>query len=545
MAKKLTYNPNEKCKQAILFARVSSKRQKDEGISLEVQEKTIAQYCKQNGFKILNTFSIDESSTRGSRKKFHEMLDLAETCNGKVAIVVNYVDRLQRTYTDTPILEQLRLSGKIEIHALRENLIITKDSPAMDLTVWYMHILMANFQVNVMIDKVKSSQKENWSLGKWQGLAPIGYINAKDDDRKATLIIDEQRAPIIKILFEEYATGLHSLQSLWYKARELGLISKEKNHYENSKNYNKRTYISRNKIEDILKNPFYYGVMKVKGQLIPHIYEPIISKALFDKVQEVFRSKSRKVFSHEQQYKAIPFAFRGIIKCATCGCTITPERKIRPNKTYVTLKCSHLRGNCQQGNVSERVVMEQLDRELFSKLTVPTKILNMLKASVQKELDDTSTLNKNIKSRLEAELKNLENKEDNFTVLYGDRKIREDLYNRQINAIAEEKERIKEDLKKYKDVGNDVKSTMEDVLDIIGNIPYIMKKASPTKQNELLKLLITDCKLKDSTLIYTVRPPFDKFIQTDSPTSWFKNPTQDLDVYTSIVDEVKMVKQTN
>ena len=543
MAKKLTYNPNEKCKQAILFARVSSKRQKDEGISLEVQEKTIAQYCKQNGFKILDTFSIDESSTRGSRKKFHEMLDLAEKCNGKVAIVVNYVDRLQRTYTDTPILEQLRLSGKIEIHALRENLIITKDSPAMDLTVWYMHILMANFQVNVMIDKVKSSQKENWSLGKWQGLAPIGYINAKDDDRKATLIIDEQRAPIIKILFEEYATGLHSLQSLWYKARELGLISKEKNHYENSKNYNKRTYISRNKIEDILKNPFYYGVMKVKGQLIPHIYEPIISKALFDKVQEVFRSKSRKVFSHEQQYKAIPFAFRGIIKCATCGCTITPERKIRPNKTYVTLKCSHLRGNCKQGNVSERVVMEQLDRELFSKLSVPTKILNMLKASVQKELDDTSTLNKNIKSRLEAELKNLENKEDNFTVLYGDSKIREDLYNRQINAIAEEKERIKEDLKKYKDVGNDVKSTMEDVLDIIGNIPYIMKKASPTKQNELLKLLITDCKLKDSTLIYTVRPPFDKFIQTDSPTQWFKHPTQDLDTYANIADEVKMVKQ--
>lgn len=543
MLKKLTYNPNEKCKQAILFARVSSKRQKDEGISLEVQEKTIAQYCKQNGFKILNRFSIDESSTRGSRKKFHEMLELAETCNGKVAIVVNYVDRLQRTYTDTPILEQLRLSGKIEIHALRENLIITKDSPAMDLTVWYMHILMANFQVNVMIDKVKSSQKENWSLGKWQGLAPIGYVNAKDDDRKATLIIDEQRAPIIKILFEEYATGLHSLQSLWYKARELGLISKEKNHYENSKNYNKRTYISRNKIEDILKNPFYYGVMKVKGQLIPHIYEPIISKALFDKVQEVFRSKSRKVFSHEQQYKAIPFAFRGIIKCATCGCTITPERKIRPNKTYVTLKCSHLRGNCQQGNVSERVVMEQLDRELFSKLSVPTKILNMLKASVQKELDDTSTLNKNIKSRLETELKNLENKEDNFTVLYGDRKIREDLYNRQINAIAEEKERIKEDLKKYKDVGNDVKSTMEDVLDIIGNIPYIMKKASPTKQNELLRLLITDCKLKDSTLIYTVRPPFDKFIQTDSPTSWFKNPTQNLDAYTNIADEVKLVKQ--
>lgn len=51
------------------------------------------------------------------------MLELAETCQGKVAIVVNYVDRLQRTYTDTPELERLRSSGKIEIHALREILL--------------------------------------------------------------------------------------------------------------------------------------------------------------------------------------------------------------------------------------------------------------------------------------------------------------------------------------------------------------------------------------------------------------------------------------
>lgn len=69
--------------------------------------------------------------------------------------------------------------------------------------------------------------------------------------------------------------------------------------------------------------------MKIKGNLLPHIYKPIISKALFDKVQEVFQSKSREVFSHQQEYKAIPFAFRGLIKCETCGCAITSEHKIK------------------------------------------------------------------------------------------------------------------------------------------------------------------------------------------------------------------------
>ena len=215
--------------QAILFCRVSSKRQKDEGVSLDVQAENLEQYCKDKNLIILKDFSIDESSTRGERKQYHEMLEYAQTCQGKVAIIVNYVDRLQRSFDDTFLLNQLRKEGKIEIHFLKEGLIITKDSAATDLTFWNMHVLMANFQVNTMIDKVKASQKKNWSDGKWQGLCPIGYLNVRDEDRKATIVIDKERAPIIKMLFEEYATGLHSLQSIWYKARELGLISKEKN----------------------------------------------------------------------------------------------------------------------------------------------------------------------------------------------------------------------------------------------------------------------------------------------------------------------------
>ena len=113
---------------------------------------------------------------------------------------------------------------------------------------------------------------------------------------------------------------------------------------------------------------------------IPHIYKPIISKALFDKVQEVFQSKSRDVFSHQQEYKAIQFAFRGLIKCDTCGCAITPEHKIKKNgKRYVYLKCSHLRGNCKQGLVNENVLFEQLDNELFSKIQIPTRVFEALK----------------------------------------------------------------------------------------------------------------------------------------------------------------------
>ena len=131
MAKKLNYDPNEKCTQAIVFARVSSKKRKDKGVSLDVQMETITQYCIDNGLKIVKDLSIDESSTKGERKQYHEMLDFAKSCAGKVAIIVNYVDRLQRSYDDTYELNKLRKEGKIEIHFLKEDLIITKDSAAM------------------------------------------------------------------------------------------------------------------------------------------------------------------------------------------------------------------------------------------------------------------------------------------------------------------------------------------------------------------------------------------------------------------------------
>ena len=83
--------------------------------------ETITQYCIDNGLKF------------------------AKTCAGKIAIIVNYVDRSQRSYDDIYELNKLRKEGKIEIHFLKESLIITKDSAAMDLTFWNMHVLMANF----------------------------------------------------------------------------------------------------------------------------------------------------------------------------------------------------------------------------------------------------------------------------------------------------------------------------------------------------------------------------------------------------------------
>ena len=62
------------CTQAVIFARVSSKKQEN-GVSKEAQLDAMTSYCNKQGLKIIKSYSITESSTIGDRPKFKEMIE--------------------------------------------------------------------------------------------------------------------------------------------------------------------------------------------------------------------------------------------------------------------------------------------------------------------------------------------------------------------------------------------------------------------------------------------------------------------------------------
>jgi len=74
MRKKYQKKIIEICKEAITFARVSSEKQ-ERGASIDAQKELIKEYCLKKGLKIIKEFEITESSTRGDRIKYNEMLD--------------------------------------------------------------------------------------------------------------------------------------------------------------------------------------------------------------------------------------------------------------------------------------------------------------------------------------------------------------------------------------------------------------------------------------------------------------------------------------
>ena len=113
--------------------------------------------------------------------------------------------------------------------------------------------------------------------------------------------------------------------------------------------------ISRTKIYEILRNPFYAGIMCVKGKLMPHIHGKIIDKKLYDQVQQIMDAKGMEseIHKHQQKYKVKKFAFRGIVLCGRCHHLMSPDCKTKANgKQYTYLRCYN---KCGQMPINETI----------------------------------------------------------------------------------------------------------------------------------------------------------------------------------------------
>ena len=527
----------EECKQAVMLARVSSRKQ-ERGASLEAQVESIQSYCKRNNLIIIEptpkAFVFTESSTRGGRKKFNEMIEFIEKQKNKTAIVVHTLDRLQRGFEECEKIKELLKADKIEVHFIVESLILDKFSTDDEFTRYDFGILSAKLYLTSMNKNVKRSQKHNREAGLWQGLAPIGYLNAKDERRKTTLILDPERAPIIKQIFEEYASGVHSLKSVWLSATEKGLISKEPNYNPRSKNYGKYCPVSRNKIHDILTNPFYYGAMYVADEeidertkkpvktfykLINHVYEPLISKELFDKVQKVLKTRKKERFCKEQKYAGIPFVFRGLITCK-CGCAITPEHHKKGNKEYVYLRCSHQKGSCNQKLVNENTILEQLEKEIFHQIRISPTMHDLLKTSIIQTLEDEKKVNASVRKKVAEQINIIDSRLERLWECYLDRDIDKARYELEKQKYLEQKKDLSARAEKYSDISNGLKENVEKAIDFVANLSNLMKAASPDEKNMLLKRLLTNCVLDGETLKYEIKAPFDKLLSCTNYKKW-------------------------
>lgn len=92
--------------KAVILTRVSTKEQ-EEGHSLPAQNTRLSDYAKRKGLEVIKTFQIIESSTRGKRKEFMQMIEFCKQQTETIAIIADAVDRVQRSFKESVMLDDL------------------------------------------------------------------------------------------------------------------------------------------------------------------------------------------------------------------------------------------------------------------------------------------------------------------------------------------------------------------------------------------------------------------------------------------------------
>lgn len=137
--------------KAVILARVSTSEQD----SISAQIERLDRYIEAKNLIVIKTFEITESSTKDTRKCFDEMIAFIKQQNEPIALVTDTIDRLQRDFRESVMLDEMRKQELIELHFYRENLVLNQDSNSADLLRWDMGVMFAKSYVLQLRDNVK------------------------------------------------------------------------------------------------------------------------------------------------------------------------------------------------------------------------------------------------------------------------------------------------------------------------------------------------------------------------------------------------------
>jgi site-specific DNA recombinase len=260
---------------ALIYLRVSTKEQaakgdSDEGYSIPAQREACLRHCAEKGWNVSDEFvDAGESARSADRPNLKAML--ARIAEGDIgAVVVHKIDRLARNIEDhVAIRAGLRKAG-VQLVSVTENI----EESASGKLVEGIHALMAEFYSANLATEVRKGMTQKAKQGLWPAKAPIGYLNVRKQGSgkrgTARVVLDPERALLVREAFRMYATGDYSLAELHAALQAKGLTS------PTARKPGAPLPVSA--LATMLQNPFYIGVVEWDGVQYPGKHKSLISK---------------------------------------------------------------------------------------------------------------------------------------------------------------------------------------------------------------------------------------------------------------------------
>jgi len=474
--KQKTYTTNE----AVLYARVSSKEQEREGYSIPAQKKLLTYYAQKHGHEIVKEFIDIETAKQSGRTHFNEMVQYLEEHPKVGTILCEKTDRLYRNFKDYVIIDDLDLT----LIFVKEGSMLNKHSRSHEKFIHGIKVLMAKNYIDNLSEETRKGLLEKAEEGEFPALAPLGY---RHDKVNKTIVLDEQRAPIIREMFELYAAGEYSIRGLQVYVTERGLTSRRGNP------------VMRSSIAEMLKNPFYYGDFIWASRQYHGKHPPIISKELFDRVQSMISSKNR---TRESVHG---FAYTGLLKCAECGCSITAEIK---KDCYVYYHCTFDKGRCGGSYVREEELERQFGK-IFKKFQFSGKVFNWTRDALRMSQKEKAEFHNKAIEGLHAQYLKLQNRIDQMYLDKLDGEVEEAFYIKHMKEWREDQKRLQRQIEAHQEADENYIEQGIRLIEIARNAYEFFQSKDKPNRAELIRFILPNSELRGGTVKPTFKPPFD------------------------------------
>ncbi len=339
------------------------------------------------------------------------------------------------------------------------------------------------YYVDNLSENIKRGHRQKLKNGIWPQKAPLGYLN---DKITKNIYVDPIKSSLVRKAFEAYATGDFTFAQVRRKINDLGLTG-----YRDG-------LLSISNYQYLLKNPFYHGLIRYSGEFYEGKHEPIISKKLFDDVQDVMTRKSKPKTKELKSY-----TYRGLLHCGECGCFITTETQ----KGHNYLRCTKRKGPCSQKYVREEVITSQIQTEL-KKYSLSDAVADWLIAETEKDKTENDKLLKNQTDKVNIGVSEIDAKLDKLMTAYLENALTLPEYQETKNILVTKKHTLSDKLASLERISTIRFEPVINFLNDCKQAGIVAESNDPAKIRSFFQKVGSNPLVRDRTLAYAPRPPF-------------------------------------
>jgi DNA invertase Pin-like site-specific DNA recombinase len=446
-------------------------------VSLPEQRAAIERLASQFNLTIDQWFEERETAAKRGRPIWNQMLKALRKGTFR-GVVIHKIDRSARNLKDWADLGDMIDQG-IEVKFANEGLDLSSRGGR----------LSADIQAVVAADYIRNLREEakkglygRLRQGFYPWRAPVGYL---DHGAARAKTIDPIKGPLVRRAFELYSIGQWTILTLADELNRLGLrnLAGQK--------------MTRNGVHIMLRNPFYYGVIRVSvsGDTYVGNHEALISKSTFDRVQDILHGRvGTRNTIHD-------FLYRKTIQCANCGYRLIGEIQ----KGIVYYRC-HGR-NCKQVSVREERFREALDVQLRKIEFTQVECLYLkdrisaLKGSWDK---DREVAVQAIKIRIQSITDRLNRLMD----AYLDQNLDKTIFDERRSSMLSERRALEDNVRDYETGRRSIPDEIEKCVELAKSASILYKNASTEKKRQLLRALMSNSIIREKSLDFVWQMPF-------------------------------------